>query len=187
MNCTRTRARRQWKFLPPNIAIFAPNTQGMRACEAHFVPNTQDAQAGRSFTAKETRATPLEQNARKNDKQDQGQRRRRSSAAAAQLVVRRNAKTKALQQSAPQGSQFIEQQQKARSDRRRRPSLLTSACIPGWQFRRSRSFPYRPSARPRLPSFAPSRLHSPCRHTSYGRRRWSPCRARSRYRPRTAR
>ena len=84
MNCTRTRARRQWKFLPPNIAIFAPNTQG--------------AQVGRSFAAKKTRATPLEQNARENDKQEQGRRRRRSSTAAAQPADRQNAKTKALQQ-----------------------------------------------------------------------------------------
>ena len=112
---------------------------------------------------------------------------RRSSTAAAQPADRQNAKTKALQQSALQGSQFTKQQQKARSDQRRRPSLFLTACTPGWRFRRSRSFPYRPSARPRLPSFAPSRLHSPCRHTSYGRRRWSPYRARSRYRPRTAR
>ena len=50
---------------------------------------------------------PLEQNARENDKQEQERRRRRSSAAVAQLAVRQNAKTKALQQSAPQGSQSI--------------------------------------------------------------------------------
>ena len=172
MNCTRTRARRQWKFLPPNIAIFAPNTQG--------------AQVGRSFVAKKTRATPLEQNARENDKQEQG-RRRRSSTAAAQPADRQNAKTKALQQSALQGSQFTKQQQKARSDRRRRPSWLLTAYIPGLRFRHSRFFPYRRSTRPRLPSSEPSRPHSPCRHTSYGRQRWFPYRARSRYRPRTAR
>ena len=76
---------------------------------------------------------------------------------------------------------------KACSNPRRRPSWLLTAYIPGLRFRRSRFFPYRRSTRPRLPSSEPSRPHIPCRHTSYGRQRWFPYRARSRYRPRTAR
>lgn len=87
----------------------------------------------------------------------------------------------------PRGSQFAKKQQKACDNLRRRPSWLLTAYIPGLRFRRSRFFPCRRSTRPRLPSSEPSRPHIPCRHTSYGRQRWFPYRARSRYRPRTAR
>ena len=169
MNCTRTRARRQWKFLPPNIAIFAPNTQGMRACEAHFVPNTQGA--SRTELRGKKRQEPLPSN--KMPERTTSRIRGNGDVAAAQ------------QRCSPPIVRTPKQ--KPCSNPRRRPSWLLTAYMPELRFRRSRSFPYRPSARPRLPSFAPSRLHSPCRHTSYGRRRWSPCRARSRYRPRTAR
>ena len=108
-------------------------------------------------------------------------------AAAAQPTVHQSAKTKAPRQPMSQGSQFAKQQQKVCSDSRRRPSLLLTARTPAWQIRRSRSFPYRPSTQPRLRSSEPSRPHNPCRRRSYGRRRWSPCQARSRCLPQIAR
>ena len=76
---------------------------------------------------------------------------------------------------------------KACDNSRRRPSWLLTAYIPGLRFRHSRFFPCRRLAQLRLPSSEPSRPHSPCRHTSCGQQRWFPYRARSRYRPRTAR